>query len=246
MSEYIPKEKLNYTFYKWIHISKDLSDLCYVGSTANLSNRKRTHKNSCNNPNFKDHNILLYKTMRENGGFNNFKMVILGTTEQITKREAQAIEEQYRLKEQATLNSIRCYRTEEQKKEDKKQYNQDHKEEITEQKKQYYEANKAKILEYHKQYQEDHKDELAEKNKQYYQDNKEEIVEKAKKYYQDNKEKTKQYLQANKETITERKKQYYQANKALIKEKNKQRQAEKAEYNKQYYLKRKALQTQTE
>ena len=64
MSEYIPKEKLNYTFYKWIHISKNLEDLCYVGSTANLSSRKRDHKIACNNPNRQNHNALLYKTNR--------------------------------------------------------------------------------------------------------------------------------------------------------------------------------------
>ena len=144
MSEYKPIEKLDYSFYKWIHTSKDLTDLCYVGSTANLASRKRDHKSSCNNPNNKSYNNLLYTTMRENGGFDNFKMVILGTAEQITKREAQAIEEEYRLAEKATLNSIRCYTTD----------------------KQYYQDNKQELLEYQKQYNQDNKTKIAEQRKQ--------------------------------------------------------------------------------
>jgi hypothetical protein len=122
MSDYKPVEKLNYSFYKWIHTSKDLTDLCYVGSTANLASRKRNHKNCCNNPNMKAYDTLLYATMRENGGFENFKMVILGTAEQITKREAEAIEEEYRIKEQATLNMKRCFITAEQYRQDNKQH----------------------------------------------------------------------------------------------------------------------------
>ena len=203
MSDYKPIEKLDYTFYKWIHISKNLDDLCYVGSTANMISRKAQHKKDCNSPNNKNYNILLYKTIREYGGFNNFKMVILGTAEQITKREAQAIEEQYRVAEKATLNMVRCYTTDEQKKEQKKQY---------------YEDNKQKLIE---------------KAKKYRQENKADVLEKAKKYYQENRElmleKSKQYTQAHKEQVKEKRKQYTQANKELVKEKRKQyRQAKKA------------------
>ena len=122
MSDYKPIEKLDYTFYKWIHTSKDLTDLCYVGSTANITNRKYQHKSNSNNPNNKSYNNLLYATIRENGGFENFKMVILGTAEQITKREAQAIEEEYRIAEKANLNTYRCYTTDKQKTEQMKQY----------------------------------------------------------------------------------------------------------------------------
>ena len=196
MSDYKPIEKLDYTFYKWIHISKNLEDLCYVGSTANMISRKAQHKSTCNNPNNKNYDNLLYKTIREYGGFNNFKMVILGTAEQITKREAQAIEEQYRVAEKATLNMVRCYTTDEQK---------------IEQKKQYYEDNKQK-------YYEDNKQKLIEKAKKYYQENRELMLEKSKQYTQAHKEqvkeKRKQYTQANKELVKEKRKQYRQAKKA--------------------------------
>ena len=191
MSEYKPIEKLDYSFYKWIHTSKDLTDLCYVGSTANITNRKRSHKSNCNNPNHKSHNNLLYITMRENGGFENFKMVILGTAEQLTKREAQAIEEEYRKKEQATLNMNRCYITDEQKKQYNKQYHQDHKQDLLEKQKQYRQDHKQEIAEQIKQYRQKHKTEITEQRKQYRQDHKQEIAEKEKQYRQDNKEEIK-------------------------------------------------------
>ena len=187
MSEYIPVEKLNYSFYKWIHISKDLEDLCYVGSTANITRRKQEHKCCCNNPNHKQHNKLLYEKMREYGGFENFKMVILGTAEQITKREAQAIEEQYRVAERATLNKYRCYIADEQKIERKiecdNKYRQNHKERIAERRKQYDQEHKEEKAEYSVQYRQDHKEEIAERNKQYRQNHKEKIAEHKKQYY---------------------------------------------------------------
>ena len=177
MSEYIPIEKLDYTFYKWIHISKDLTELCYVGSTANLSNRKRNHKNCCNNPNHKSHNILLYKTMRENGGFDNFKMVILGTAEQLTKREAEAVEEEYRIKEQSTLNMKRCFRTDEQK----KQANIEHS-------RNYYQDHKAELIKKSTEYNSTHKEQKKQSDKKYHQLNKEKRNEYTKQYLQDNAE----------------------------------------------------------
>ena len=179
MSDYKPIEKLDYTFYKWIHISKNLDDLCYVGSTANIVSRKAKHKSNCNNRNSKKHNYLLYKTIREYGGFNNFKMVILGTAEQITKREAQAIEEQYRVAEKATLNMNRCYTTDEQK---------------IEQKKQYYEDNKQKLIEKAKKYYQENKEQVKEKRNQYIQANKEQVKERRRKHY-----KTKKAIQTQAE-----------------------------------------------
>jgi hypothetical protein len=187
MSEYKPIEKLDYSFYKWIHTSKDLTDLCYVGSTANLASRKREHKSTCNNTNAKPYNNLLYTTMRENGGFENFKMVILGTAEQLTKREAQAIEEEYRKKEQATLNERRCYRTDEQKKQYIQEYHKDYKQEKLEYDKQYNQDHKVERTEYHNQYIQNNKAKVAEHTKRYYLKNKAKILEQKKQYYLNNK-----------------------------------------------------------
>ena len=99
------------TFYKFIHICSEINNFCYVGHTCNVKGRKATHKSKCNNPNSKDYNIYLYQVIRANGGFKNFKMVILGTRENLTKTEAHMVEEEYRKSENANLNTNCCHLT---------------------------------------------------------------------------------------------------------------------------------------
>ena len=48
----------------------------YVGHTTNWTQRKKNHKNCCScSSNSKQYNILLYKTIREHGGWDNWTMV---------------------------------------------------------------------------------------------------------------------------------------------------------------------------
>ena len=104
----------DYVFYKIVCIDENI-DFSYVGSTKNLRRRKSEHKTSCNNPNDSAYNNLKYQIIRSNGGWQNFKLVELGKREQITQREAQYIEEEYRLELRANMNRQRCYRTEEER-----------------------------------------------------------------------------------------------------------------------------------
>lgn len=87
---------------------------------------------------------------------------------------------------------MKC-KTEEEKKEAKRQYSKRHyqlnREKILEQNKQWYQANREKVLERQKQYQQGNKEKKAEYNKQYRQANKEKIAEYNKQYYTENKEK---------------------------------------------------------
>jgi len=106
----------NYIFYK---ICSEDNEYVYVGSTCNFNNRKRQHRQRCNNENDKEFHLKVYKTIRENGGWENWKMIQIGTREQITKREAEQIEEKYRLELKAKLNDKRAYLTQEVKKEQK-------------------------------------------------------------------------------------------------------------------------------
>tara|TARA_R110000803_G_scaffold147604_1_gene213140 strand:+ start:297 stop:863 length:567 start_codon:yes stop_codon:yes gene_type:complete len=118
----MPKKLINdYTFYKIICLDKSV-DLCYVGSTANWKQRQTSHKYNCNNnENSKVYNTKVYKTIRENGGWSNFKMIEIGKQEQLTLREAENIEEQYRVELNANMNDRRCFVTKEQKKEEHKE-----------------------------------------------------------------------------------------------------------------------------
>lgn len=208
MGDYTPIERKNYSIYKWIHTSQELENFIYVGNTSNITKRKSQHKKCCNNINNKAYNLELYKKMREYG-FDNFKMVVLATAENITKREAEKLEEEYRVAEKANLNMNRCYTSDEQKKQEKaeysKQYRQENKEYLTQYDKQYYQHNKQEINEYDKQYYQNNIEQIKEQKQQYRQNNKAELNEKANKYYANNKEK-----------IAEQRKKNYQKNKTKL------------------------------
>jgi predicted GIY-YIG superfamily endonuclease len=118
----MPRPKINdYTFYKIVNINGDV-ELCYVGSTADIKQRHIHHKLSCNNPYSDKYNQKVYTTIREHGGWDEFKMIEIAFKAKITKREAEVIEEQYRQELNAELNSKRCFRSEEEKKDYQKNY----------------------------------------------------------------------------------------------------------------------------
>ena len=49
----------------------------YVGSTTNLVKRRYEHKSSCNNENCKQYNRYVYQFIRDNGGFENWDVVLI-------------------------------------------------------------------------------------------------------------------------------------------------------------------------
>jgi hypothetical protein len=75
----------------------------YIGHTTDFVKRKYSHKQSCNNPN---NNCKLYNIMRENGGWNNWKMEIIAFHDCENHYEARKREQQYFEEYNATLNSI--------------------------------------------------------------------------------------------------------------------------------------------
>ena len=50
---------------------------CYIGSTINFKVRKIAHKTSCNNRKNRKYNYKIYKFIRENGGLDNWNMIII-------------------------------------------------------------------------------------------------------------------------------------------------------------------------
>ena len=137
----MPKKLINdYIFYKIVCLD-DSCELCYTGSTANWKARNYKHKFNCTNEKSDKYNLKVYKTIRANGGWDNFKMIQIGTRPQLTFRQAEQIEEDYRVELKATMNGKRCYLTEEQKLELRKERN-----------KEYRENNKDYINKYNKQW----------------------------------------------------------------------------------------------
>ena len=178
----MPRAAVDYSktnIYKIVCNDLTVKD-CYVGHTTDMTKRKYCHKSNCNNEKDKRNNYKIYQIIRENGGWDNWNMVLVEEFPckdkyQACKREREVFEEL-----DAKLNTIRPYRTKEDIKEKKKQYNQEHKAELKQYIKQYNQEHKEDIKEYHKQYNKEHKEVIAEKKKQYYQEHKEELAEKNK------------------------------------------------------------------
>jgi hypothetical protein len=106
------------SYYIYKICCDDCPDFVYVGSTKSFRHRKNQHKNCYNT--MKDYK--LYNTIRENGGWDNWRMVILEDCGEITLTQARIKEEEHRVKLNANMNTHKCHRTEEQKKEYDKEY----------------------------------------------------------------------------------------------------------------------------
>jgi len=127
----------------------------YIGHSTNFKQRNQQHKSGCNNINSKEYNQYKYRFIRENGGFENWIMIKLFDYPCISKREAETEECKTMIELNATLNMVKSFKTDEEKKEYqkeyKKKYMQDNKTEILEKNKDYYEKNKTEILEKQKE-----------------------------------------------------------------------------------------------
>jgi len=206
-------------------------DFVYFGSTTNFACRKSQHKSICNNENNPAYNLNLYKTIRENKGWENFEMCLVEVYPCENKQQLVIREQFYIDSNRNNMNSHRAYITKEDAIEYKKEcdrtyylLNREHKIEYD---KTYYLLNKEHITERTKKWNEDNKEHLAEIKKKWNEDNKEEIAINNKQWRQANKEhiaeRTKKWRQANKEHIAERTKKWKQANKDRINEQQRKR-----------------------
>jgi len=95
----------NTVFYKIFCNDATVNDL-YVGHTTNFVQRKYSHKKTCTKENYPNHNLKVYKCIRENGGWSNWRMDIIGFHDCYDHYEARKIEQNYFVTLHATLNSI--------------------------------------------------------------------------------------------------------------------------------------------
>lgn len=159
----MPKKPTDYSklvIYKIQHI--DNPELLYVGSTTDFTKRKYQHKSNCNNTNDKSYNFKLYKTIRENGGWDAFNMVVIKPFACENKRQAGCEEDRCIREIKANMNERRAFITPEEQVEYNKQYRLENREK----QKQYYLENRDKILDIRKQYKLIHKEQIAEQQKQ--------------------------------------------------------------------------------
>ena len=164
----MPKIPVDYSktiIYKIEHIDDD--SLVYVGHTTNWDNRKYMHKFNCINNKSSHYNCKLYQMIRENGGWDAFKMIEVEKFNCNDKREAETRENEVIKKLKASMNTNKSYVSKEEVKQDNQEYNIKNKERIIEKSKKYYKNNKEQI---------------SEKTKVRYLNNKEHIIERHKEY----------------------------------------------------------------
>jgi hypothetical protein len=217
----MPKLPMDYSktiIYKIEHIDND--SLVYVGHTTCWDKRKYNHKFNCYNEKGGHYNLKLYQMIRENGGWEKFKMIEVEKYPCNDRREAERRENNVMKKFKPNMNTNRSYITKEELDELHrvciKKYYENNKEKINSQMKEYYENNKEKA----KLYRDINKEKIKEQRRAFYKENKDKIQEKRKDYVKEYylktrnivKEKAKQYREKN----TEKVKQYRENNKDKV------------------------------
>jgi len=96
----------------------------YIGSCANEYDRRYTHKSKCNNVKSQNHNLSLYVFIRDNGGWDNWLMVVVEKYPCQTKTERFIRERYWQDKDEYKLNSYKAYTSPTEKKEFRKIYDQ--------------------------------------------------------------------------------------------------------------------------
>lgn len=185
---------------------------CYIGHTTNLRNRKSHHKTNCNNINGKGYNRKVYKIIRDNGGFDNWKFAVLEEAELENKLQAEKLERKWIEEIKPICNyQLPAEYFKENQKEYKKLWYEKNKEIVLEKAKVNYDNNKEQKLEYQKVYALEKKDKITDYQKEYREKNSDILKEQKKIYREENSEKLKagqqEWRTKNREKLQEQRKQ---------------------------------------
>jgi len=113
---------------------------CYIGSTTNMTKRRQRHKFQCLTG-----SEYVYGFMRENGGFQNWDMILIEAFPCKNNLEARKRERYWVEYYGANLNTIVPYISTEEVKKYQSQYHIEHKNESKQYYEQYYIENKEKL-----------------------------------------------------------------------------------------------------
>jgi hypothetical protein len=98
-------------------INYEYPDLIYIGSTTNFRIRKNQHKNRTTNPNNEKYHLKLYENIRNYGGWDSWKMIVICEFPCENKRQAEKEEDKYMMELNATLNTNRAFCSDERRRE---------------------------------------------------------------------------------------------------------------------------------
>jgi hypothetical protein len=131
--------------YKLVHKDDMNDDNIYIGRTSNIYKRSNLHKYSCNNPNNLGFYTKKASFIRENGGWDEWNMIIIAEYNiDCRSSEAKQKEDEYYIFYNSSLNTNSPTFDNKKSLQYKKQYYQDNKE----YKKQYYQDKKEYLQEY--------------------------------------------------------------------------------------------------
>lgn len=123
----MPKNDIDYQkslIYKIQHIEK--LELLYIGSTTNFIKRKAQHKENCMHSNYKKYNYPIYKMIRDNEGWDYFKMTIIKEFPCNSKTELLIEEDKLMLELKSNMNKLKAYLSEDEKKEYFRKYSENY------------------------------------------------------------------------------------------------------------------------
>ena len=178
----------DFTKAKIYKITNDYNDEVYIGSTCNkLTKRFSQHRNHCKNEDKK--NSPLYSLMNEIGE-TRFRIQLICDYPCEDKYQLKQKEGEY-IRDLGTLNKQIAGRTQQQYKEEHKEYYQEvkkksaekHKEENIVRKQLFYINNKERILQRQKELYEQNKEKINAKKKEYYEKNKDKLNAQSKERY---------------------------------------------------------------
>ena len=190
----MPRKPIDYIethFYKIVCKDFNIKD-CYVGHTTDFKRRKSDHKKHCYMENDKHYNIKVYKFIRENGGWDNWEMILLKTENCENGMVARSRDRFYKEQEHSTLNHNVPSRT-------NAEYVKENEERLKKYRQNYYYENIEYKKQQMKEYRETHREEKKINDKEYREKNKEQVRLSKQQWYEKNKEKVKQRVKENRE-----------------------------------------------
>ena len=155
-------------------VCKDLTikDL-YVGHTTDFTRRKAQHKYYCNTEHSLGFNMKLYEMVRNNGGWDNWEMVLVENYSCSNGNEARTKERYWYETLHANMNTQKPNRTHEE-------YRLDNRDVILEKKKIDYQNNKEHYKEMNEKWKSEHTEEIKEMKVKWYNGNLSKIKERNK------------------------------------------------------------------
>jgi|TARA_R110000851_G_scaffold216587_1_gene369547 Holliday junction resolvase-like predicted endonuclease len=117
----------------------------YIGSSWDTDFREKQHKSMCNNINAHNYNTTIYKYIRENGGWDNFELVVIYTEECENLKERRILEQNF-IDEyggiEFLLNEMDAVLSKVKEKERKDRWTKDNAERVKKTKSNWYQKNK--------------------------------------------------------------------------------------------------------